>query len=119
MLGLGLGAVLGLGLAAVLGLGLAAVSGKELQSHFATDSVSLCSGQILTFAHFLFTFQLIDEIDLRKCYLDVDKKFIGERGIILNLDSWRKLVKAVAYIDRRIKVVELQIKSSRRQRKSH
>ena len=101
--------MLGLGLAAVLGLGLAAVLGKGLQSHFATDSVSLCSWQFLTFAHFLFS-------SSTKLICDVDKKFKGERGIILNLDSWRKLVTAVDYIDRRIKVVEAQTKSSRCQR---
>ena len=73
--------------------------------------VSLCHRQCFTlpladFDIYSFPIQLTDEIDLRKCYRDVDKKFRGERGIILNLDSWRKLVKAVNYVDRRIKVVE-------------
>ena len=72
--------------------------------------VSLCHRQCFTllladFDIYSFPIQLTDEIDLRKCYLDVDKKFKGERGIILNLDSWRKLVKAVNYVDRRVKVV--------------
>ena len=70
--------------------------------------VWLVSPEITLLADFdiySFPIQLTDEIDLRKCYRDVDKKFRGERGIILNLDSWRKLVKAVNYVDRRVKVV--------------
>ena len=45
---------------------------------------------------------MVDEIDLRKCIFDVDKKFKVQNGIILTLPQWDKLKKAVNYMDRRI-----------------
>ena len=38
----------------------------------------------------LFPTQIVDEIDLRKCYVDVDKKFKGQHGIILSLRQWQR-----------------------------
>ena len=58
-------------------------------------------------------FQVVDEIDLRKCYIDIDRKFKGQHGIILSMQSWRKLVKAIHFIDRKIEVVKSQMKANK------
>ena len=52
-----------------------------------------------------FFLQLVDEIDIRKCFMDVDKKFKGHHGIILSRQQWEKLKRAVGFIDRKIAVM--------------
>ena len=63
-------------------------------------------------SQFLFPFQVFDEIDIRKFYLDVDKTFKKKRGITLSLPQWRKLANAVNYVDRRLE-------NARKEKKNH
>jgi len=49
---------------------------------------------------------ILDEIEIRKCYMDVDHKFKGHHGVILSLAQWKKLVKSINFIDRKLAVVE-------------
>ena len=75
---------------------------------------------IYFFTHYDFSFlvlQLVDEIDLRKCYVDIDKKFKGQHGIILSLSQWRKLVKAVNYVDKKIAIVKAEMENAKKRRK--
>ena len=54
----------------------------------------------------------VDEVEVRKCYVDVDRKFKGEHGITLIIPQWRKLIKAVKYIDQKIKAIQEKSGSS-------
>ena len=51
----------------------------------------------------------MDEIDIRKCYVDVDRKFKGQHGIILTLQQWNKLKKAIKFIDRKIEIAQKKL----------
>ena len=55
----------------------------------------------------LFPTQIVDEIDLRKCYVDVDKKFKGQHGIILSLRQWQRLKDANPIVDEKIATLQL------------
>ena len=61
---------------------------------------------------------MVDEIDLRKCYVDIDKKFKGQHGIILTMSQWRKLVQAANYVDKKIEIIVAQMKDSKKLKKS-
>ena len=60
---------------------------------------------------------MVDEIDLRKCYVDIDKKFKGQHGIILSMSQWRKLVQAANYVDKKFEIVAAQIRDSKKLKK--
>ena len=62
---------------------------------------------------------MVDEIDFRKCYVDIDKKFKGQHGIILTMSQWRKLVQAVNYVDKKIEIVAAQMKDSKKLKKAN
>ena len=55
----------------------------------------------------------MDEIDSRKCYLDIDKTFKRKKGIMLSIPEWRKLVKAVNYIDRRLEIAKKKMEEEK------
>ena len=57
--------------------------------------------------------QIVDEIDLSKCYMDVDKKFKGQCGIILDLRQWEKLKKAIPDVDAKIERLKKTLKSKK------
>ena len=48
----------------------------------------------------------MDEVEVRKCYVDVDRKFKGQHGITLTIPQWRKLIKVVGYINQKIKAIQ-------------
>ena len=42
--------------------------------------------------------------------MDVDRVFKKQRGIVLSLEQWEKLIKAIPYIDAKIPVVKDRMK---------
>ena len=63
--------------------------------------------------------QIVDEIDISKCYMDVDKKFKGQRGIILDLHQWEKFKKAIPDVDAKIERLKKTLKSKKLLFKKH
>ena len=53
------------------------------------------------------------EIDIRKCYMDIDRKFKGQSGIILSIGEWKKLAKAVDYVDARIEIARKRLQQNK------
>ena len=44
-----------------------------------------------------------------QCYVDVDRKFKGQHGIVLTLGPWQKVVKALDVVDRKIEAKKLDM----------
>jgi len=55
--------------------------------------------------------KVVDEIDLRKCYVDVDKKFKDQHGIVLSLRQWQRLKEVIPIVDKKISTLKLNMQN--------
>ena len=47
-------------------------------------------------------FKIVDKIEIQRCYVDIDRKFKRQHGIILEKDQFQRLARGIKFIDAKL-----------------